>query len=102
MLIRGQEWLARQKVSLLDVRWLGEGSLKLLYKSSIKTAEQIMQTPTEVIVQELAEHGGFIRQDSTSRERVEVWKRSIRGLWLKNVGPPLPQGWEGETDQADE
>ena len=93
MRVRTLEFAEQQRVSLLDVRGIGIATLRWLYRVEVCTADQIMQTPTDEIINRVSDSNPFPSDPHHARVQVEIWKRGIRTRWREVVDEPFPSHW---------
>ena len=73
--IRAHEYAEHQKVSLLDVKGLRKGGTRALWKNGITTAQQLLDTPVDDVVEKLAND-----LPGVSAAMVKGWHRQIASV----------------------
>jgi len=91
--IRTHEWAEGECVSLLNVKGIGKARMNLLWQEGFNTASRIMETPTGELVERLAPHDSFFRNEAKTRKLIEHWRAQIRELWREKTNEPIPRDW---------
>lgn len=100
MRVRTLEFAEQQRVGLLDANGIGVATLRWLHSVGLRTADQIMQTPTDEIINRIADSNPFPSDPRHARVQVEIWKRGIRTRWREVVDEPFPSHWLPEDAQS--
>lgn len=100
MRVRTLELGEQQRVSLLDVKGIGVATLRWLYRVELRTADQIMQTPTDEIIDRITDSNPLPSDPRHARVQVAIWRGGIRERWREVTDEPFPSSWLSEEPET--